>query len=491
MNPDSYTKNYPENYPTEPTHLWSHFFNISRIPRPSAKEQAFRDWIIALASEHQADYKVDQAGNLVIYVPGSTGRETEGPVVIQNHLDMVTVKRDDIEHDFEQDALELKTNDGWLTANGTTLGADNGLGCAAALALMTDPTISHPPLELLFTVEEETGLFGAQKMDASLLSGKTMLNLDTEDWTELFIGCAGGRGWFFYRELETVKAPSDQAGFSLSLQGLSGGHSGMQIHQQLGNANKLIAEWLLAAQPLGVQLGNWKGGVAHNVIPRSCQIQFSCQTDKLPELQRLNEQLITRWQSYLPQPDQQLTLELTSASVEQVLTAPSQKLMINLLMTYPHGALSYHPADPAELVELSSNLAVVELEEGQLSLETSLRFFNDLQAQGLIDTVMAIADQFRLTPKEILNYPGWQPDLDSPLLARGIETYQQLFGARPEIKAIHAGLECGILKSKKPELDILSFGPTIRGAHSPSERLQIDTVEPFWQLLTQLLAKPL
>lgn len=481
----------PTQYPQQPAHLWNHFYQISQIPRPSAQEQAFRDWIIELAEQHQASHKIDTAGNLVVYVPASRGREQENPVVIQNHLDMVTVKRDDIDHDFEKDPLQLQIDDGWLTANGTTLGADNGLGCAAALALMTDPDISHPPLELLFTVEEETGLFGAQKVDAALLTGKAMLNLDTEDWNELFIGCAGGRGWFLYRDLETQPAPEGHSGFALELQGLSGGHSGMQIHQQLGNANKLMAEWITAAQPLGIRISQIKGGVAHNVIPRSCRITFSCDAENIAELHRLNERLIERWQSYLPVADQAVSLALKATSIDQVISQQHQHLLANLLLTYPHGALSYHPADPAELVELSSNLAVVELDDGQLSLETSLRFFNDLQAQGLVDTVMAIANQFQLTPKEILNYPGWQPDLDSPLLAKGKTLHTQLFGKAPDVKAIHAGLECGILKSKKPDLDILSFGPTIRGAHSPSERLKIDTVEPFWQLLTQLLAEPL
>jgi len=427
----------------------------------------------------------------VIYVPGSPGRERENPVVIQNHLDMVTVKHDDIDHNFERDALQLQINDGWLTANGTTLGADNGVGCAAALALMTDLDISHPPLELLFTVEEETGLFGAQKLDASLLSGTTMLNLDTEDWHELFIGCAGGRGWVLNRDLECTTIPDGHTGFALELQGLSGGHSGIQIHHQLGNANKLIAGWLMTAHPLGIRLSSLSGGVAHNVIPRSCRLSFSCPSDQAAELQRLNVQLLQRWTSYLPIADQSISLQLTAGSVDQVLTQSSQQLLINLLLIYPHGALSYHPADPAHLVELSSNLAVVELHNGKISLETSLRFFNDRQAQGLVDTVMAIADQFQLTPKEILNYPGWQPDLDSPLLAKGKALHKRLFGKEPKVKAIHAGLECGVLKSKKQDLDILSFGPTIKGAHSPSERLQIDTVEPFWLLLTELLAEPL
>jgi len=226
-------------------------------------------------------------------------------------------------------------------------------------------------------------------------------------------------------------------------------------------------------------------------FPVPAGLSFSCPSDQAAELQRLNVQLLQRWTSYLPIADQSISLQLTAGSVDQVLTQSSQQLLINLLLIYPHGALSYHPADPAHLVELSSNLAVVELHDGKLSLETSLRFFNDQQAQGLVDTVMAIADQFQLTPKEILNYPGWQPDLDSPLLAKGKALHKRLFGKEPKVKAIHAGLECGVLKSKKQDLDILSFGPTIKGAHSPSERLQIDTVEPFWLLLTELLAEPL
>lgn len=477
----------PPAYPDTPRHLWDHFYAISRIPRPSKHEQRIRQYLVELAEQHDCQWQTDAIGNLLIRVPGNGGLEQRPPLIIQNHLDMVTVKTDDSDHDFNVDPLSLQVRDNWLCADRTTLGADNGLGCAAALALMTDAEVVHPPLELLFTLDEETGMGGALNIDTSLLSGRRMLNLDTEDWGELFIGCAGGRGWLFTRQLQRELAPVGERGLRLRLSGLAGGHSGLQIHQQLGNANKLLAQWLYEAAALGVRLSAFNGGVAHNVIPRSATVDFSCPRQQVVELERLNQRMQARWLSFLPAADRQLQLALEDCDIAEVFTRDAQAGLCQFLLALPHGAQSYNLSQPAELVDLSCNLALVKTEGAVLGVTASLRFFNEDEAQALMATVLSIAEGFQFAAESVLSYPGWKPDFDSGLLAQTRALYRQLFDEEAQVKAIHAGLECGILKSKMGEVDIISFGPTIRGAHSPAERLDISTVEPFWRLLTGLV----
>jgi len=475
----------PADYPTEPAHIWEQFYQISRIPRPSKQEEAVRRYVIELAEAGAHPWRQDEAGNLVVSVAASVGMANRPPVLIQNHLDMVTVKTGDKEHDFSRDPLTLKVADGWLQADRTTLGADNGVGVAAALALMTDDSVAHPPLELLFTVDEETGLGGALSLDPSLLSAATMLNLDTEDWHELYIGCAGAGGWQMQKSLFTAQVPDGAERWQLSLKGLAGGHSGIQIHQQLGNAIKLLGQ-CLAGEP-GVQLAVFDAGIAHNVIPREGSLAFSCPVGGGERMQARLLALRARWLEYLPAADSALNLTLEEASFDTVLAVDDSKTVLDLVAAFPHGAQAYSLVHPADLVDLSINFARLSLRDGELGLESSFRFFNEAQSLPLQQQVLGLARAFGLAVTEAVAYPGWQPDFDSPLLERASQLHQRLFGTRPAVKAIHAGLECGILKGKKPDMDILSFGPTIRGAHSPTERLQIDTVPPFWQFLTALL----
>lgn len=477
----------PDNYPTDPAHLWRHFYNITQIPRPSRQEAAVREYVIEQAVDAGCEHRLDQEGNIVVAVPASIGREQQSTVIIQNHLDMVTVKTSDKDHDFFRDPLSLQVIDGWLSADRTTLGADNGVGCAAALALMTDPDISHPPLQLLFTVDEETGLGGALNLDPQLLSGELMLNLDTEDWRELYIGCAGGAGWEFTRDFAHSEPAGDQQMWQLTLRGLAGGHSGIQIHEQLGNAIKLLAEFL--AQQQGVCLGTMDAGIAHNVIPREGQVSFAMPPGREDDLRESLAAAHQRWLGYLPAADAALEISLELTQPMPVLSQEHSLTVLDLLAAFPHGALAYNLEQPAELVDLSINLAIARLQNGELFLEASYRFFNERQSLPLQQSIAALARAFSLSMTPVVGYPGWQPDFASPLLASARELFEQMFGEPPAVKAIHAGLECGILKGKRPALDILSFGPTIRGAHSPTERLKIDTVAPFWQYLTALLQK--
>lgn len=477
----------PDNYPCDPAHLWRHFYQITQIPRPSRQEAAVRQYVIAQAEQGGHSWRMDEAGNLVVYVAATGELGDRAAVIIQNHLDMVAVKTTDKEHDFSRDALDLLVEDGWLRADRTTLGADNGVGCAAALALMTDPKVMHPPLELLFTVDEETGLNGALNLDPALMNGTRMLNLDTEDWQELYIGCAGGGGWELRREFATLEPTPGALSFSLSLRGLAGGHSGIQIHQQLGNAIKLLGQCLQGVA--GVQLASLDAGVAHNVIPREGRVEFTCTAAAAADLATRLEQVRAHALSYLPGADCQLEFELQPAELASVLSEADSRAMLDLLAVFPHGAQAYNLEPGLELVDLSINLAIARLRGGEWFLESSYRFFNEKQSLPLQHSVLALAGAFGLVATTVVGYPGWQPDFDSPLLSRASALHQRMFGVAPQVKAIHAGLECGILKGKKPALDILSFGPTIRGAHSPTERLQIDTVEPFWKFLSELLAQ--
>lgn len=479
----------PMHYPTQPAPLWEHFYRITQIPRPSRQEAAVRQYVIDEAERAGHSWQTDAVGNLVVRVGASAGREDRETVIIQNHLDMVTVKTGDKEHDFDHDPLELQVRDGWLQADRTTLGADNGVGCAAALALMTSSGLTHPPLELLFTVDEETGLGGALNLDASLLTGTRMINLDTEDWHELYVGCAGGGGWEFVRSFALAPPPVGYEHWRLSLAGLAGGHSGIQIHQQLGNAIKLLGQFLTEAG--AVSLTSLDAGTAHNVIPREGRAVFSCAAGGEGRLRELLADLSAQWHSFLPAADQQLALTLEPESAEPAMSlgVAESAQVLDLIAAFPHGAMAYNEQQPADLVDLSINLAIVRLEAGDLFLQSSFRFFNEQQSRPLQQSVLALARAFELGVTPASGYPGWQPDFDSELLAHGLATHERLFGCKPAVKAIHAGLECGILKSKKPDVDILSFGPTIRDAHSPGEKLRIDTVPPFWQLLTTLLAE--
>ena len=475
----------PPFYPKQPAHLWEHFYQFSQIPRPSKHDAAVRQYVIDNAEQSGCTWRTDDVGNLVITVPATAGMEKRPTVIVQNHLDMVTVKTEDKTHDFLNDPLDLQVVDGWLLADRTTLGADNGVGCAAAMALMTDASIVRPALELLFTVDEETGLGGALNLDASLLTGRYLLNLDTEDWNELYVGCAGGGGWEFSDTLTLSDPEPSMECWQLALKGLGGGHSGLQIHEQLGNSIKLLGE--LVVHVKGLRLISFDAGVAHNVIPREGTVCFLCEPGEGARLAALLPERRAQCLEYLPTADAGLEVTLEPAEAAPSISDQDSERVLDLLAIMPHGAQAYSFAQPADLVDLSANLAVVRLREGDFLLESSFRFFNEAQSVPLQNSILALARSFNFTVCARQGYPGWDPDFDSALLARASAAHERLYGYEPAIKAIHAGLECGILKGKKPDLDILSFGPTIRGAHSPTERLDISTVQPFWEFLTALL----
>ena len=475
----------PSHFPTEPKAVWDYFHAINQIPRPSKNEVKFREFILKEASGLGLKTFVDEVGNVIVYVPASPGYENHETVIIQNHLDMVTDATPDRKINFNTDPIITFRDGEWLKADRTTLGADNGIGCAAALALMNDKTIPHPPLELLFTIDEETGLVGAWGVQASELKGKKMINLDTEEWGSLYIGCAGGIDYEFTKKIAMVPSKLKGDFFKLTVGGFLGGHSGVDIHEQRGNAIKFLMDWISALPQGSFELAEWRGGKAHNIIPRDA---FAIVKIDPNIAQKAAEEVANRWKNFMPQNDREF-----SANVERfdhlgdVVADQDLKTVLSFLLAFPHGAHAYDLASNKELVSLSNNLALSLLVRGEFYVQASLRFFDRGECVGLENQVTALASGFNIDFSKNGEYPSWKPVRENKLLDLVAEKYQFLFNKKAKVTAIHAGLECGILRDKIGPIDAVSFGPTIMGAHSPQERVHIPTVETFWALLKEVL----
>jgi dipeptidase D len=478
--------NYPDNYPSEPASIWRHFYQFTQIPRPSGKEEKIRQYLLSVAENHELKSQVDAAGNIIIYVPGKGLNKDHDTIIIQNHIDMVTDKIPSHLHNFETDPLKVFVKDGWISAYQTTLGADNGIGCAAALSLLDTADLDHPPLELLFTVDEETGLNGALGLQAHYLSGKKLINLDTEEWGSAYIGCAGGMEY----ELNGSYQPDNsvQANSLLKIGGLKGGHSGIDIHRGRVNAIKLIAQILQNARKYDVRISELSGGKAHNIIPRDAQVSFYLPERHQQDFTDMLANLKTQWSSFFNQEDLEFSIKLQDCEPSACLSSQDSDAVIHLLSLFPHGARDYYWEPDEPLVRISNNLANIQLRSGKLYLQTSIRFFDRHEAQALEQMISALSTTFALKIKSSGFYPSWKPDFDNSMLNTLKAVYEQNFNEKLQIKAIHAGLECGILKDKLgDELEAISFGPTITGAHSPTESLEIESTRKFWQLLVQYL----
>lgn len=479
--------NIPSHFPSEPQKLWGYFHAINQIPRPSRKEDKFRDFILSEAKALSLKTHTDEVGNVIVYVPATKGYESHDTVIIQNHMDMVTDATPDRKIDFNNDPIITLREGDWITADRTTLGADNGIGCAAALALMHPSDLSHPALELLFTMDEETGLKGAWGVDAQVLQGKKMINLDTEEWGSLYIGCAGGIDYEFKKTLSLVPAKIKSAGVKLTVGGFLGGHSGVDIHEQRGNALKFLMDWINSLPEESFELNEWRGGKAHNIIPRDSFALINITDPKIAEVAL--EKVKARYQSFMPESDQKFygKVEIQDSSFSEVLSLTDKNLLTGFLMAFPHGAHAYDLASNKELVALSNNLAISLLVRGQFYLESSLRFFDREECVGLENQVVALARGFGMEFSKSGEYPSWKPVRENKLLDLVADQYQSLFQKKAKVTAIHAGLECGILRDKIGPIDAVSFGPTITGAHSPQERVLVPTVESFWNLLKNVL----
>ncbi len=482
-----------------PSAIWSWFEAITRIPRPSKHEERIVSFLVDFARSHGLDFRTDKVGNVVILKPASPSMEGHPTVVLQNHVDMVCEKNADATNDsgqpfdFFRDAIRpFVSPDGWVRARGTTLGADNGLGMAAVLALLLDPQAVHGPLEALFTVDEETGLSGAFGLGDGMLTGTYLINLDSEDEGEIFIGCAGGVDTQAFLDFTFEPAPPAHRFFELSVGGLLGGHSGDDIEKGRGNSNKILARALSAGLDLSLRLSSIDGGNLRNAIPREAHAVVAVPAARAADFTHTIESLASDVRSELQYTDPGVTLAIKDLAIEeapislQVIDTQTTARLVSALFGVPNGvqAMSFAVAD---LVETSTNLASVKIANNQIVVTTSQRSSVESSKRATAASVGAVFSLAgaRVTHSE--GYPGWTPNPDSHLLAVTQKAYAQLFNTSPKILAIHAGLECGLFLEKFPNLDMVSFGPTILGAHSPDERIEISTVDKFWQLLLSVL----
>ena len=474
----------------KPSLLWKHFADLSAIPRCSGHEAAVVAHLQALADGWGLVHRTDKVGNLVIEKPASPGREGRPVVVLQGHVDMVCEQNRGRGHDFSCDPIELIVDNGWVRANETTLGADNGIGAAAILAVLEDKSLVHGPLEALFTIDEETGLTGAMALQADFISGRILLNLDSEDDGHFTVGCAGGMTSWAEVPVATSKTDA-AAGWSVFLKGLKGGHSGVQIHQQLGNALKLGGRFLaefLAGQPSGSwQVASLAGGDKHNAVPREAVALLAGPADGLATLKAFAERVRSVYASELGPEGEGLDFEITAAAVPpKVLTPASQQTFLGLLAALPDGVQGMSKVVPG-LVETSCNLASVRVADNTVQVTTSQRSSSLTQRDEIGRRIEAVVRLAGGTIRHGDGYPAWAPRADSPLRDRATALWKRKTGREAVVELIHAGLECGVIGDKIPGMDMISFGPNIAGAHTPQERTEIASVCMFYDLLTDLL----
>jgi dipeptidase D len=473
----------------KPQLVWKYFAEIARIPRGSKNEAAISKHVYETAGKLGLQAKQDALGNVVVRKPASPGKQNVRPICLQGHLDMVCEKNAGKVHDFMKDPIELVRKGDVLTANGTTLGADNGIAVATNLAIMEDKTLEHGPLELLFTIDEETGLTGASNLAADFLESRTLLNLDSEDEGELFVGCAGGKDTLGAWKADFEPAPEEGVAMSLKVLGLRGGHSGIDIAQGRGNAIKIANRVILELTARGARLSSINGGNKRNAIPRECEAVLFIPRKKLEKAKKIAAQYHETVRAEFATVEKDLSIALTEMPQAQngrVLKKTLQKKLCRTIAALPHGVIKMS-ADIPGLVETSTNVAVVGTTADAVSLATSQRSSVASEIDEIVQTVTAVLELGGADVETSDGYPGWKPNLASPILKLAADAYKSLFGKEPEVKAIHAGLECGILGERVPGLDMVSFGPTLRDVHTPDEKIHIDSVEKFWKFLLAIL----
>ncbi len=471
-----------------PTSLWNHFSDLNAVPRPSKKEERVIQFMVDFGKSLQLETFVDEVGNVIIKKPATEGYENRKNIVMQSHLDMVHQKNADTVFDFDKEGIQMLIEGDWVTADGTTLGADNGLGVAAIMAVLSSSNISHPAIEALFTIDEETGMTGAMGLKGGLLEGEILLNLDTEEDDEIDMGCAGGLDVTAKRSYEELTTPEKTIAFSIAVTGLQGGHSGMDIHKGLGNANKIMNRLLYNGfEHFGLRVSKINGGSLRNAIPResfaTVIIDEASREPFLFELGDLIETIKKEFQNI----ESDLSIEITPVSnPESVMDLEVQEGFIKSVYASLNGVYKMSP-DFEGLVETSNNIAKVIVENGHVQVDCLTRSSSESSKYDLAD---ALRSCFELSGFEVEYsgaYPGWQPNINSEILNILSDLYKNLFQEEPNVVACHAGLECGILGQNYPDMDMISFGPTIKGAHSPDERVSISSVQKFWKFLLEIL----
>lgn len=473
-----------------PEILWNRFYEIAQIPRPSKKEEKIRAYLRNLAAENNLGMREDEAGNIAITIPATPGYENAPVIILQGHIDMVCEKNKGTDHNFDTDPIKLKREGEWITAEGTTLGADNGIGVAAGLAVITDKSFTHGPVELLMTIDEETGMTGVENLKPDFVTGKTLLNLDSEEDGAFYVGCSGGIDTQGTYTPDLKDTPEGLSAFTLQVSGLKGGHSGLDIHQGRGNAIKILARALRKLEDAGVLISHIEGGSKRNAIPREAEATVLIKPAKIKKAGKITAETEAAIQAELKTTDPGLKIVLAEKQEipGKIFSKKFSKKFINVLLGIPHGVIVMS-ADIPGLVETSTNLATITNNDGKIVVGTSQRSSTDSSKRYIAESVKSV---FELSGAEVLQgdgYPGWKPDLNSKILKMSASLYEGMFGGKPEIKAIHAGLECGILKNKYPKMDMVSFGPTIEGAHSPDEKVNIPAVEKFYGLLQKILTE--
>ena len=472
----------------QPKLIWEIFDEITAVPRPSKHEEKIIEYLLDFAKRYNLEAERDQIGNVVIRKAATAGYEGVPTVILQSHMDMVCEKNSDTVHDFMTEPIRTKIEDGWVKAEGTTLGADCGIGMAAALAVLVDSTVEHGAIEALFTVDEETGLTGAFNLGEGMLTGKYLINLDSEDEGEIFIGCAGGVDTLGYFDYQTEKLPAGYEYYRIGVSGLKGGHSGDDIDKGLGNANKILVHFLYDAERFGIRLGMFDGGNLRNAIPREAYAVVAVPEHTALIFETSLANYVSAVKALYAATEPNLKITLGQAAEQPVIDEDSQSSLLAAIVGLPNGVLAMSQTMKG-LVETSTNTASVKFVDGTIVVTTSQRSSVEIAKKNAMHSVEAVLALSGATVEHSDGYPGWTPNPNSSLLAWSIDSYKSLFGAEPKVRAIHAGLECGLFLEKYPHLEMVSFGPTLRGVHSPDERLEIATVDKFWRLLLDVLKR--
>jgi dipeptidase D len=472
----------------KPEALWGIFHELNLIPRPSKKEEKAIAYAKSFGEKLGLETIVDTAGNVIIRKPASAGMENRMGVVMQGHLDMVPQKNADKKHDFDTDPIETIVDGEWVRANGTTLGADNGIGVAAALAVMQDKGLKHGPLEVLLTIDEETGMTGAFELKAGILKGDILLNLDSEDEGELYIGCAGGMNTTGTMKYKEQDVPAGMAAFKVSVTGLKGGHSGLEINLGRGNANKIMNRFFWAAQDLGFLISSLDGGSLRNAIPRESFAVLVVPEKNKDKFLALVKDCETIFKKEYASADPGLKFAAETVSLPaKSMDSETQKRFIKIVYGIPNAVMRMS-SDIEGIVETSTNLAIVKAQKGEISVMCLLRSSVDSAKMSLGNMTQSVMELGGMSVVHDGSYPGWKPNINSVIVSTMKKVYEEKFGKTPEVKVIHAGLECGIIGAVYPDMELISFGPTIRHPHSPDEKVNIESVARFYRYLTETLA---
>ena len=472
----------------KPERLWYYFMEILKIPRPSKREEKIAEYLIKFGQKHNLETIQDETGNILIRKPASKGKENVKPIVLQSHIDMVCEKNSDIVHDFDRDPIQAWIDGEWVKAKGTTLGADDGIGIAAQLAILESNDIEHGPIECLFTIDEETGLTGAFGLKSDLLKSNILLNLDSEDEGELFIGCAGGKDTLANLHFSKENVPDNITSFKITVGGLKGGHSGDDIQKGLGNANKILNRLLWnATNRYDMRLSVFDGGNLRNAIAREAYaivtVPVKSQNKFIKYVEDFEKTIQKEYK--ITEPDLKVKAYSTQTP-EFLIDITSQNKLLNAVYACPHGVIAWSVEIP-NFVETSTNLASVKALKDEFLITTSQRSSVESAKKDICNMVASVFKLADAKVKHTAGYPGWKPNPDSEIVEITENSYKKLFNQQPKVRAIHAGLECGLIGHTYPKMDMISFGPTLRGVHSPDERLNIETTKKFWDLLIDVL----